>query len=208
MYIRMTFMFVVILCLPALGQEETLFGDDEVDHGGFGAVVVKPTTVNGHVAILVGGRGGWIINHALSIGFGGYGLSNDVPALAVGRFDQRYVQFGYGGLELEFVANSDRVLHTSIQLLLGGGSAGFRYGMFETTPWDNGDFGIDGRSFHEMDEFFIAEPGITADLNVTSWFRVSAGLSYRYVSGLRTRSTTNTDVGTASGVIMFRFGDF
>lgn len=201
-----TALFLAPLLLVA--QEETLIGDTEIENGGYGALVIRLSSINDEAGILVGGRGGWIINHTVSIGFGGYGLVNDVPSLLPGPFGQNFVQFGYGGLDLEFVINSDRVIHASVHALIGGGSAGFRYGSFEGSMWDNDEFGIDGRTFHEQDEFFVVEPGATVDLNVTPWFRLSAGASYRYISGMSTRATSNTKTGTPSGLLMFRFGDF
>ena len=70
----------LILSFQLFAQEETLLGSSEVTHGGFGGPVIKYTQIKGEPAVLVGGRGGWIINHTFIIGGGGYGLVNDIKA--------------------------------------------------------------------------------------------------------------------------------
>lgn len=187
---------------PLTAQEQTLLGDTEIEHGGYGAMVIKAATINNEPAILIGGRGGWIINHTFSIGIGGYGLANNIEANTVGPFGQKYLQMGYGGLDLEFIANSDDLLHFSVHALIGGGSAGFR-NSWDDDNWDN-DFDMD----HHHDPFFVIEPGVNVDLNITPWFRTSVGASYRYVSGLSSAAATNSDISGASGMITFRFGKF
>lgn len=75
----------MILASAALAQEETLLGAADVEHGGYGALVVRFTSVNGELGVLVGGRGGCIVNHSFSLGGAGYGLANKYP-LALDRF--------------------------------------------------------------------------------------------------------------------------
>lgn len=197
-------LFVIMLfAFPVLAQEQTLIGSDEVEHGGYGAVVVKFTSVNDDLGVLVGGRGGWIINHTFSIGGAGYGLVNNVRANSVGPFGQEFVDFGYGGLDLEFIANSDDLVHFSVHTLIGGGAAGFRYGFGDDNwDWDSSD------GNHRFDAFFVIEPGVNIDLNIIKWFRVSLGAGYRHVSGLSSGVTTNADISGPSGTLTFRFGKF
>jgi len=64
-------------------EEETLLGGG-FESGGYGGPVVKFTNVKGEFAVMAGGYGGWLINHSLMLGGGGYGLVThhylDVPA--------------------------------------------------------------------------------------------------------------------------------
>lgn len=194
-----------VLCLSfflaasLVAQEETLLDMDEIEHGGYGAVVVKFASMNNQFALLVGGRGGWIINHAFSLGFAGYGLVNDIPSYVVGPFGERYMDFGYGGLDLEYVFNSDRLIHLSIHTLVGGGAIGYR-GM-AGPAWDPD-------SPHMDDGIFVVEPGMNLDLNVIRWFRLSAGASFRFVRGTSSGISTNEDLSGPSAQLTFRFGDF
>ena len=132
-------LFLVLLCsLPLFAQEETLVGSSSVDHGGYGALVVKFTPVNNKLGILVGGRGGWIINHTFAIGMAGYGLVNDIPAKGTGPFGQQYLNFGYGGLDLEYIANSNSIVHYSLHTLIGAGMVGYRNADWGDISWTHG----------------------------------------------------------------------
>ncbi|MGB2870123.1 MAG: hypothetical protein WBD36_16870 [Bacteroidota bacterium] len=193
------FFLVVILSTPALSQEQTVFDAENIEHGGYGAFVVGFTNVNNEFGVLVGGRGGWIINHTFAIGLGGYGIGNNVHSLVEGPLGQRFMNFGYGGLDLEFIVNSDDMVHWSIHTLLGGGSVGFRGERDDVRGFD--------MDMHD-DEFFVAEPGINLDLNVISWFRASAGVRYRYISGVASEASTNGNLTGTSAVLTLRFGKF
>jgi len=59
-----------------------------------------------------------------------------------------------------------------------------------------------------MDSFFVIEPSVHVNLNVTTFFRIAAGVSYRYVSGLNSTLSTNADLSGPSGVLTFKFGMF
>ena len=190
----------IVFSVSAFAQEQTLFDIKDVEHGGYGAFVVKFCSVNNEFGVLVGGRGGWIIDHTFAIGGAGYGLANNVHSRVTGPLGERFVNFGYGGLDLEYILDSDDLMHLSFHSLVGGGAAGFRRG------WDgNMNFNTDN---HMNDVFFVIEPGVNIDLNVTAWFRTSFGMSYRYVSGVSTEATTNNDLTGLSAMLTFRFGKF
>jgi len=190
---------VMLLCLgifSAFAQEETLISG-EIESGGFGGPVLKLGSFNGETAILVGGRGGWILNHSFIIGGGGYGLANDVKAKVPGPYGERYLNFGYGGLELEYVSQSDRLIHFSFQTLIGAGAL----------SWRDEDVRV-GMRDSDSDTFFIVEPGANVTLNVTTYFRISGGISYRFISGVQSPASSSPDLSGPSGVLTFRFGKF
>jgi hypothetical protein len=150
--------FVALLAWssPALAQEETLVSE-EFHSGGFGAPVVKFSQVLDEFAIFAGGRGGWIINHTFVLGGGGYGLANDIRFS--GSLTGRDIEFGYGGLELEYINSSHKLLHFTIYLLVGGG-------------------GLSGNIVQE-ESVFVLEPALNGELNVTKYFRVHAGARFQ-----------------------------
>lgn len=187
-----------LIALPAFAQEQTLFSG-KIEHGGYGGPVVKFSSVNGKLGVLVGGHGGWIINHTLVIGGGGYGLANDVEANALGPLNEQFVDFGYGGFEVEWVMNSDKLLHYSVHTLIGGGGVQYRNEGEDITYHNRSGDGV-----------FVLEPGATLDLNVTTWMRISVGASYRYVNGVDSNSVvaTNKDLTGPSAMVMLRFGKF
>jgi hypothetical protein len=195
---------IVLLCaVPLLAQEETLMGSESVEHGGYGALVVKFTSVNDQFGVLVGGRGGWIINHTFAIGGAGYGLVNEIPARTTGMLGGRFLNFGYGGLDLEYIAHSNALIHYSLHALIGAGVVGHRNAYWSDVAWGVDD---DWNSYHRP--FFVLELGVNVDLNVTTWFRTSLGASYRFVGPVSSDAAAAKDLSGPSGMLTFRFGSF
>jgi len=198
--------FIALLLLLsatiAFSGEHTLISGN-MDHGGFGGPVVKISRIgpNSANAILVGGQGGWILGHKFILGGGGYGLTDNVRADWIenrvydGQSQPYYLDFGYGGLLLGFVQNSDDLIHYEIYGLFGGGGVGYRQ-----------KGGMD--SHMDSDALFIAEPGINIMINVTPFFRIGAGASYRYVNGVDDAVLTDENLSGISGQIVFKFGAF
>ena len=195
----------------ALAQEhETLFGSD-LDHGGFGGVVTKLTPIRGEAGVLVGGYGGWLIDHRLMLGLGGYGLSNQVRASADAEAiyapadEPLYIEFGYGGFMIEYVIAPSRLLHVNVQALIGGGSVTYREDWHDDFLDDNPNT----RRYGRREALFVAEPTVNAELNVTTWMRISAGVGYRFVTGVdELRGLENTDLSGLSGTLALKFGGF
>lgn len=182
----------------ALAQETESIMNNPVTNGGFGAPVVKFTSINNDFGLLVGGRGGWVVNfhadHAFVIGGGGYGLLTDVEIDApIFSGEPVYLSFGYGGLEMEYVNRSRNLVHFSVYSLIGAGVADYR---------DNNIESMDGN------ELFVMEPGISLLFNVTDFFRMGGGVSYRYVTGVNMDGVSNSDLSGASAVLTFKFGRF
>jgi hypothetical protein len=192
---KLVLLLVIVFTFSALAQEATLI-NGEIESGGFGGPVIKVTNINGENTVLVGGRGGWIVNHSFVLGGGGYGLVTDVKAKVTDSIHQ-YIEMGYGGLELEYITSSNDLLHLSIGLLVGGGGIGYKYE-------DNNGLSTS----HNKNSFFVLEPCIDANLNVTHFFRIAAGVSYRYVSGLKSAVSTNADLSGPSANLTLKFGKF
>lgn len=176
-------------------QTETLFSGD-VTHGGFGGPVVKLGSVADETAVWIGGRGGWIISfdrsNTISLGGGGYGLVTDHQS----PIDpDLYALAGYGGFEVEYTNQSYRVAHFTISSLIGGGGLLLRERDFEEVEED-------------VDSFFVFEPAANVEVNVTHFFRISAGVSYRLTSGIGRFGFSDSDFSGFNGVITFKFGKF
>jgi hypothetical protein len=189
-------LFLLLLGIfPAVAQEQTLISGD-IESGGFGGPMLKVTSLNGENALMIGGRGGWIINHAFVLGGGGYGLVTRVKAKVTDSTHQ-YMDMGYGGMDIEYIASSDDLLHLSMGLLVGGGGVGYR------NESDNSF-----NNHRNMDSFFVLEPSVHANLNVTPFFRIAAGVSYRYVTGLTSSISTSADLSGPTALLTFKFGTF
>lgn len=185
--------FFFLVAIPLWAQEETLV-DGEVESGGFGGPVLKISRIKDEMAIFVGGRGGWIINHVFVLGGGGYGLVNDMKVRQVGDTSY-FLMMGYGGLELEYINDSDRLIHYTIRALIGAGGLNLRTRNFDYGQWQG-------------DAFFVVEPGVDVVLNVTNFFRIAAGVSYRLVSGVDFEGFREKDVSGPSAALTLKFGKF
>ncbi len=240
--------------LVAQDGEETLFGPEgKIESGGFGAPVAKFTKVNGKLGVLAGARAGWIIDHVLSLGVGGYYLVNNVPADLPGPRNDPYLNLYYGGFDMELVLGSNAPVHLSLSSLVGAGAVGTRFALFS----DKGRYSPDmmGYGYYDgyysgyhhhhdgdgdgwgnnwgwgasqsaaspaptappvaaqagpspMDAFFVVEPGVNLDFNMTRNFRLSLGGSYRWVNGVKSAASTNKELTGPSAMITFRFGSF
>lgn len=195
-------LFMLFTCcwtFPAMGQAETLLGGN-VSYGGFGGPVLRVSVLDGEAALLTGGRGGWIINlasgDAIVLGGGGYGVVTDVRAggLLSNRGRPLYLNLGYGGFIFEYVNRTNDLVHLSAEALVGGGGANYRDRNYN--------------EFEDSDAFFAFEPGLSVMLNVASFFRVGAGVSYRYFYGVDLEAFSDADLSGPSGVLTFKFGRF
>jgi len=194
------FLVLFILTLPALAQRNQTLIRGRVDSGGFGGPVVKFSSFNGDPAAFVGGRGGWILNfrdgQTFILGGGGYGLVSEHKTGTATVFEREplYYNVGYGGFELEYINHTRRLIHAGGMVLIGGGAINYRDNQFDT-------YGKD-------DPFFVVEPGLHLELNVTDFFRIAGGASYRFTTGVSLDQLDDDDLSGPSGMLTFKFGKF
>ncbi len=194
----------------AQGAYQTAFFDErpgtqtlvtsEVRHGGFGSIIYGVTSINNKVVMLRGTRGAWILNltpqHALHIGLASYRTTPEAAARnwTHETIERPDIRINYGGFEMEYVNRSFRLLHFGTQLLVGSGSV--RY--------DNRNIAVE----KTKDQYFVAQPGINVFLNVTNWFRISAGGYYRYTANVNLEGTDSSELSCFAGMLGLRFGRF
>jgi hypothetical protein len=188
-------LLAVLASYPVMAQDETLLSG-EVESGGYGGPICKIGRINGEAGIFVGGQGGWIINHRFVLGGKGYGLVNDVDI--EGSRNLR-LDFGCGGAFLEYIISPHELLHLSLHSMIGAG--GVVYSVRKYTD-DQAPVNYNG------DAFFVVEPGINCILNVTNYFRIGAGVTYRYVDGVKYESLSDSDLSGASAEVLLKFGVF
>lgn len=190
---RPLLLLLSLIAIPAFAQRDDrpmrtlLSKGQDIAHGGWGGPSAHFTRMLDQDALLVGARGGWIINHRLTIGLAGHGLVTYVgnPAYDaylhdIGRTPGHRSRFdmGYGGLLIEPVVAYSAPIHISLPVIIGAGGCAY--------SWDGqtgGDF--DPRFYSDdAQAFFVVEPGIDLELNVIPLLRVGVGASYRYTSDL------------------------
>jgi hypothetical protein len=126
---------------------------------------VKINSIQGSVGTLIGLYGGALINRTVLIGLSG-GLNLGHPT----------VNYGYFGGIMQYIARPANLVHYSGQLLIGCGSTK-DYENPKSGPLDN-FWNISGANF------FLMEPGINLEINISTRMTLVTGISYRYVSGL------------------------
>lgn len=189
------FAFLVLLCSGRLVAQSgdtadihTLFGSGhDIDNGGWGAPTVAYTRILDHDALLVGGRGGWLIDHRLTLGLAGYGLVNDVlnadydaHLVAQGTVPRKASRFrtGYGGLLIEPIIAHRKAVHLTLPIIIGAGGCGYETYTHLPTDFDPSTWEDD------VQAFFVLEPGVELELNVVRLVRLGIGVSYRYTSDI------------------------
>jgi hypothetical protein len=184
----------------ASAQEQTLLKGEKT--GAFGGPVVKFTRIHGRTAVMVGGRGGWIIGRSLVLGGGGYGVATEVdaPEGALQGEGPLDIKFGYGGFDVEYLLQPDSLWHLSVGTLVGGGDNHF--------VRDVGPLGKSTQTTGESDAVWVVEPGVNAELNVTPWFRVAGGVSYRFVGAVDQVVLKKRDFNGPAATLTLRFGTF
>ena len=61
---------------------------------------------------------------------------------------------------------------------------------------------------HAGNSFFIAEPALNLEVNVTHFFRFALGVGYRYTSGADYQSISDNTVSGFNGILTLKFGKF
>ncbi len=184
-----------VMVTPVLAQQETLISG-QLEHGGYAGPVVKFTTINNDWEVMVGGRGGWIINHSFVLGGGGYGLVTDVEAEHIDQRGDVVLELGYGGGMLEYVGYPNELIHYSVSLLIGGGGVNYVREITNT------------RLYTDADAFFVLEPEVNFMVNITTHFRAGVGAGYRLISGVDLAGLSDSDIGGLSINMVFKFGDY
>lgn len=199
---------IAMLSISAFAQEDETLLEGKIEHGGFGGPVVKFSNIKDEFALLVGGYGGWFVNHTFLIGAGGYGLAtrinaSDAAQAKYGTGEQLKLMFGYGGGVLEYVNKSNKLVHYSISTLIGAGGVVY-------TERDHYDYDENDEEDHvgPSDAVFVLEPALNIELNIASFFRVNAGASYRMVSGVNLEGLKNSDLSGPSANLALKFGLF
>lgn len=196
---------MLIICLISVSSyaqnDETLLSG-KIKSGGFGGPVFRITSVNGVASVFTGARGGWIMKFpsgdSFVLGGGGCGLITHIRLNDVySPYNQPlYLNLGYGGLDLEYIHATSKLIHFSIETLIGAGNVG--YTQRNHDRYDN----YPGQSF------FVCEPGINLLMNITNFFMVGTGLSYRYINGTHLAGTSDKQLSNLSGILTFKFGKF
>jgi hypothetical protein len=183
-------------------QVQTLF-DPHSGSGGYGAFSIGYTQIDGRDAILMGGRGAWVVGHGFGLGMGGYGFVNDPIYNSIDQLNYSLAG-GYGGLIMEPILFGWFPVHLSFPILVGaGGVASTSYSSDWSDPYESWDGYLEDAS-----AFFVAEVGVEVEFNLVRFFRLALFGSYRYTSDIIMENTAADALRGWSAGMTFKFGSF
>lgn len=156
------------------------------DNGGYGAAVFKGSAVNDQFAGFLGLRGGYLLDHVVSLGGGAYLMGGGVDVELQGG-ETGSLDLWYGGAEIEFIGIWNQLYHITFLILVGGGA-----------------MDLDGVS----DGIWATEPALNLEINVAPWLRIDFGGGYRFIWDVDTPGLTNGDASQFFGQLVMKFGTF
>lgn len=197
-------LIVVVLAIStsAFAQDmETFIGEGKVVNTGYGALTTQYTRLNGKSAVFTGAYGGWMINHQLMIGLGGYGMVTNQDGFdANGEVDtSKDLMMGYGGLMLEYTIIGQKRLHVTTNLLIGRGGVASGEKKYE----GGFDFNSENETFYN-----VLQPSVGVEANLTNWFRVEAGGGYRLIKGSNMPGLSDKKLSAPMMNVTLKFGKF
>ena len=188
-------------------QISTIFGDRHISNGGYGAITINYSQIGtdennkAKDAIVIGGRGSWVIGHAFAFGIGGCGFLNDFHYSST-MDNNVNLSGGYGGLYLEPIILPRIPVHLSLPVLIGVGGVAYTTSSNLYNPHDNNIY------VEDASPFLVVEPGAELEFNIIRCFRIAIGAYYRFTTDIQLLNT-DTDVlnGLSAGVTL-KFGKF
>jgi len=181
---------------------ETLSGNNS-HSGGYGALFFKGSSFNGTSIAMMGIRGAWVVNRSFGLGIDLNGL------LPISKYDdvdpveirKAILVGGYGGLLLEPVIWSKKLVHVTFPISFGAGWLGY------VEDWENDQYYYSG-DLLDNDVFWYIEPGICAEVNVTNYFRIDVGISKRFTQDLSLYNTPSDAFDKLNYSLTLKFGGF
>ena len=189
---------VVLLLSAAEGAAQESSGSAGAGRGRFGAPVVRYTTIRGHQALMLGGRGGWNVSPYVVLGFGAYGTLNAVDAapgalpMVAYPLDVKLETFGF---DIEYAPRPYAPTHLTLAAFVGGGAN--HYYKDDTNEQEG-----------ETDFMLLLEPSVGVEQRVSGWLHLNLAASYRLVGGVEQSGLRPADVQVASVSLAAKIGRF
>lgn len=184
------------------GQVQTLF-DPSTGSGGYGALSIGYTQINNRDAILMGGRGEWVIGHGFGLGLAGYGFVNDPNYDPIDDLNYSLAG-GYGGLIMEPIIMGWFPVHVTFPIMIGaGGVANTSYSPNVYDPYEYWDGYVE-----DATAFFVAEGGMELEFNLVQFFRIALFGTYRYTTDIIMENVPTDALRGWNAGVTFKFGIF
>ena len=171
---------------------------------GFGGADLKITDLVGEKGLIAGGYGGALVNRRYMIGVAGYGITTELEFDGMVGAEAKPLNLygGYGGLLVGFMIGSKEVIHLNFPIVFGIGQVEVSDKNFFPNNPNDAEFAI------ESSAFVVIEPAAQVEFNVTQYFRIAAGMSYRYITGSDLDNISDNQLSGSAIVMSFKFGRF
>ncbi|MEW4922360.1 hypothetical protein [Algibacter sp. 2305UL17-15] len=126
----------------------------------------------------------YVANRKLEIGVAGTFFFSEQPnTTGVFRGDETLLIGGYAGLHLEPILFGTKFISVSFPILIGGGAIT----LLEEKESGGYDFTTDeiDAGKIEFDSFFIVEPGVNLQYNISRFVQLETGVKYRFSDAFR-----------------------
>ena len=203
-FILLSFFLLPVLKVNAQDDEMQTLTKNIHHSGGYSALLFKGSDFKDQPFILMGGRGVWVINRVFGIGFEGNGI---VPTNSYDRIDpdginKAILVGGYGGLVLEPILWSNKLVHITFPVSGGAGWLGYVH------DWESSDYDPMKNNLYDDDIFWYIEPGASIELNVARFFRIAAGSTRRFTQDLQLVNTNPLELNKFNFSLTLKFGRF
>lgn len=209
--------FLVLLCItlplisPAQERERrvlsnkvrTIVARDRLD-GWYAAFNLGYTPIDERNSVVFGLRGGWLMGHSFTLGLAGNAFISQKNTLSNIPELNRYLAGGYGGLLLEPILMPRSPVHFSFPVIVGAGAINYWEG-YDTL---SGSASVVPANYHDLSPFFVVEPGLEVEFNVSRFFRLDLGGAYRFTNKIKSNNFAPDVLQTWTTYLNFKFGRF
>lgn len=191
------YILILILFISMLGFSQS--GDVKSKTiSAYGGPLINFTQVDKNWGLLLGGKGGILINNRFSFGGIGMGMVKDPKFNSAGSsdFDNNplEVSLGSGGLFVEYIFNFNFPVSLSIPLNIMAGGVSVKDTETDTKLESSG--------------IYILEPGINVAFRVSANFAPTINVSYRQVFGSDLENLTNQEISGLNIGLILKLGNF
>ncbi len=168
--------------------------------GFYGSMSTGYSPIDNKDGLTFSARGTWLIDRSFGLGFGGTGFRNNLEQLDSwpvysSSSAGKTLTGGYAGLIVEPILLPRLPVHLSFPVLLGLGAVS----TYDPLLYH----------YYQIDDlFFVAEPHVELEFNLTCFTRVALYGSYRFTSSLRIDNVSKTALNGYSAGLILKLGLF
>ncbi|MBN2213007.1 MAG: hypothetical protein JW723_02080 [Bacteroidales bacterium] len=204
---RCLFLLLIIIPHSVLGQKETkhLFGKDRpAEWSLFIAPEVRYSSLFNTGVVYGGVKGALLFDHHYAFGFSVGGFLTEALTEAPGTTGEivglNEVMI-YGGFYFDYVTTFNSPVQISFPTLIGGGGILL---LEKTEP--NPVSGIVDEKLVEGGIYFVVEPAINMEINLTRVIRIGLGGGYRFIVNSDLERFTDKDLAAPFVNMNIKFG--